>query len=247
MEDRKLALITGAAGGIGIAIARKLKEEGFNIVLHARSLKPELEALKAELEEGGACKVQVVLGDISKFEDCQSIVYSVLAENEKIDVLINNAGITRDKLILRMEKEDFCDVIETNLNGVFYLSKLVARHMMRNRSGRIINMSSVVGLHGNIGQANYAASKAGLIGLTKSFAKELASRNILVNAIAPGFIKSPMTHKLTDEIKDKIMSEIPLASLGKAEDVADLVAFLSGDASRYITGQVISVDGGMSI
>lgn len=247
MEDRKLALITGAAGGIGIAIARKLKEEGFNIVLHARSLKPELEALKAELEEGGACKVQVVLGDISKFEDCQAIVDSVLAENEKIDVLINNAGITRDKLILRMEKEDFCDVIETNLNGVFYLSKLVSRHMMRNRSGRIINMSSVVGLHGNIGQANYAASKAGLIGLTKSFAKELASRNILVNAIAPGFIKSPMTDKLTDEIKDKIMSEIPLASLGEAEDVASLAAFLSSDASRYITGQVISVDGGMSI
>ena len=246
MENSKLAFITGAGGGIGMAIARKLKEDGFNLVLHARSLKPELEALKDELEDD-SCKVQVVLGDISKFEDCQAMVDAVLKENEKIDVLVNNAGITRDKLILRMEKEDFEDVIATNLNGAFYLSKLVSRHMMRNRYGRIINMSSVVGLHGNIGQANYAASKAGLIGMTKAFAKELASRNILVNAIAPGFIQSPMTDKLTDEIKEKIMAEIPLASLGQADDVANLVAFLSGDASRYITGQVISVDGGMSI
>ncbi len=246
MENSKLAFITGAGGGIGMAIARKLKEDGFNLVLHARSLKPELEALKDELEDD-SCKVQIVLGDISKFEDCQAMVDAVLKENEKIDVLVNNAGITRDKLILRMEKEDFEDVIATNLNGAFYLSKLVSRHMMRNRYGRIINMSSVVGLHGNIGQANYAASKAGLIGMTKAFAKELASRNILVNAIAPGFIQSPMTDKLTDEIKEKIMAEIPLASLGQADDVANLVAFLSGDASRYITGQVISVDGGMSI
>lgn len=246
MENSKLAFITGAGGGIGMAIARKLKEDGFNLVLHARSLKPELEALKGELEDD-SCKVQIVLGDISKFEDCQAMVDAVLKENEKIDVLVNNAGITRDKLILRMEKEDFEDVISTNLNGAFYLSKLVSRHMMRNRYGRIINMSSVVGLHGNIGQANYAASKAGLIGMTKAFAKELASRNILVNAIAPGFIQSPMTDKLTDEIKEKIMAEIPLASLGQADDVANLVAFLSGDASRYITGQVISVDGGMSI
>ena len=246
MENSKLAFITGAGGGIGMAIARKLKEDGFNLVLHARSLKPELEALKDELEDD-SCKVQIVLGDISKFEDCQAMVDAVLKENEKIDVLVNNAVITRDKLILRMEKEDFEDVIATNLNGAFYLSKLVSRHMMRNRYGRIINMSSVVGLHGNIGQANYAASKAGLIGMTKAFAKELASRNILVNAIAPGFIQSPMTDKLTDEIKEKIMAEIPLASLGQADDVANLVAFLSGDASRYITGQVISVDGGMSI
>ena len=246
MESKKLAFITGAGGGIGMAIARKLKEEGFNLVLHARSLKPELKSLKDELEDD-SCKVQIVLGDISKFDDCQAMVDAVLKENEKIDILVNNAGITRDKLILRMEKEDFEDVIATNLNGAFYLSKLVSRHMIRNRAGRIINMSSVVGLHGNIGQANYAASKAGLIGMTKAFAKELASRNILVNAIAPGFIESPMTDKLTDEIKEKIMAEIPLASLGQAEDVANVVAFLSGDASRYITGQVISVDGGMSI
>lgn len=246
MESKKLAFITGAGGGIGMAIARKLKEEGFNLVLHARSLKPELKSLKAEFEYD-SCKVQIVLGDISKFDDCQAMVDAVLKENEKIDILVNNAGITRDKLILRMEKEDFEDVIATNLNGAFYLSKLVSRHMIRNRAGRIINMSSVVGLHGNIGQANYAASKAGLIGMTKAFAKELASRNILVNAIAPGFIESPMTDKLTDEIKEKIMAEIPLASLGQAEDVANVVAFLSGDASRYITGQVISVDGGMSI
>lgn len=246
MENKKLALITGSTGGIGSAIARKLKEDGFNIALHARSLKPELESLKDELESD-SCKVQIVVGDVSKFEDCQRIIDEILADNESIDVLVNNAGITRDKLIIRMDENDFTDVIETNLNSAFYLSKLVARSMMKKRYGRIINMSSVVGLHGNAGQANYAASKAGLIGLTKSFAKELASRNILVNAIAPGFITSPMTDKLTDEIKEKIMSEIPLAELGKPEDIANIVSFLSGDASRYITGQVISVDGGMSI
>ena len=146
-----------------------------------------------------------------------------------------------------MKDKDFTDVIETNLNGTFYFSKLVTRGMMKNRAGRIINITSVVGLHGNAGQANYAASKAGIIGLTKSLAKELASRNILVNAIAPGFIVSPMTDKLSDEVKQNIKSEIPLGEMGDPEDVANLVSFLAGDASRYITGQVISVDGGMSI
>lgn len=246
MENKKLALITGAAGGIGCAIARKLKDDGFDLALHARNLKPELEALKNELEDDG-CRVQIVLGDISSFEDCKRMIDEILAENGSVDVLVNNAGMTRDKLVMMMKTEDFTDVIDTNLNGTFYLSKLVSKSMMKKRAGRIINMSSVVGIHGNAGQANYAASKAGIIGLTKSFAKEFASRNILVNAIAPGFIVSPMTDMLSEKVKEEIKADIPLAELGRAEDVAELVSFLAGDSSRYITGQVICVDGGMSI
>ncbi len=246
MENKKLALITGAAGGIGCAIARKLKDDGFDLALHARNLKPELEALKNELEDDG-CRVQIVLGDISSFEDCKRMVDEILAENGSVDVLVNNAGMTRDKLVMMMKAEDFTDVIDTNLNGTFYLSKLVSKSMMKKRAGRIINMSSVVGLHGNAGQANYAASKAGIIGLTKSFAKEFASRNILVNAIAPGFIVTPMTDMLSEKVKEEIKAGIPLAELGRSEDVAQLVSFLAGDSSRYITGQVICVDGGMSI
>ena len=246
MENKKLALITGAAGGIGCAIARKLKDDGFDLALHARNLKPELEALKNELEDD-SCRVQIVLGDISSFEDCKRMIDEILAENGSVDVLVNNAGMTRDKLVMMMKAEDFTDVIDTNLNGTFYLSKLVSKSMMKKRAGRIINMSSVVGIHGNAGQANYAASKAGIIGLTKSFAKEFASRNILVNAIAPGFIVSPMTDMLSEKVKEEIKADIPLAELGRAEDVAELVSFLAGDSSRYITGQVICVDGGMSI
>ncbi|MCI5569752.1 MAG: 3-oxoacyl-[acyl-carrier-protein] reductase [Lachnospiraceae bacterium] len=246
MENKKLALITGAAGGIGCAIARKLKDDGFDLALHARNLKPELETLKNELEDDG-CRVQIVLGDISSFEDCKRMIDEILAENGSVDVLVNNAGMTRDKLVMMMKAEDFTDVIDTNLNGTFYLSKLVSKSMMKKRAGRIINMSSVVGIHGNAGQANYAASKAGIIGLTKSFAKEFASRNILVNAIAPGFIVSPMTDMLSEKVKEEIKADIPLAELGRAEDVAELVSFLAGDSSRYITGQVICVDGGMSI
>ena len=246
MENKKLALITGAAGGIGCAIARKLKDDGFDLALHARNLKPELEALKKELEDDG-CRVQIVLGDISSFEDCKRMIDEILAENGSVDVLVNNAGMTRDKLVMMMKAEDFTDVIDTNLNGTFYLSKLVSKSMMKKRAGRIINMSSVVGIHGNAGQANYAASKAGIIGLTKSFAKEFASRNILVNAIAPGFIVTPMTDMLSEKVREEIKAGIPLAELGRAEDVAQLVSFLAGDSSRYITGQVICVDGGMSI
>ncbi len=229
-----------------MAIARKLKEDGFDLVLHARSKKKQLDDLKAELEAEG-CSVQLVFGDVSKFDDCQRMINEIHEKNKSIDVLVNNAGTTKDNLIMLMKDKDFADVIETNLNGTFYLSKLVTREMMKKRRGRIINISSVVGLHGNAGQANYAASKAGIIGLTKSLAKELASRNILVNAVAPGFVVSPMTDKLSDEVKEKIRSEIPLGEMGKPEDVANLVSFLAGDASGYITGQVISVDGGMNI
>lgn len=242
----KVALITGAAGGIGTAIAEKLKTEGFNLALNVRTVKPQLKELVERLSDEN-CQVQVVIGDIGRAEDCKRIVEEVIEEQDQIDVLVNNAGITRDKLVMQMSEADFEDVINTNLNGAFYLSKYASRYMMKRRSGRIINMSSVVGLHGNAGQVNYAAAKAGLIGMTKSFAKEFASRNILVNAIAPGFIETPMTENLTEQVKDKIKAEIPLGKIGEPSDVANLTAFLVGDESRYITGQVISVDGGMNI
>ena len=241
----KVALITGAAGGIGTAIAEKLKSEGFNLALNVRTVKPQFKQLVEKLSDEN-CHVQVVLGDISRAEDCNRIV-EVAKEQGQIDVLVNNAGITRDKLVMQMSEADFEDVITTNLSSAFYLSKYVSRYMMKRRSGRIINMSSVVGLHGNAGQANYAAAKAGLIGMTKSFAKEFALRNILVNAIAPGFIETPMTENLTEQVKDKIKSEIPLGMIGEPSDVANLTAFLAGEESRYITGQVISVDGGMNV
>ena len=242
----KVALITGAAGGIGAAIAERLKSEGFNLALNVRTMRPQLEELVEKLSDEN-CHVQVVLGDISNSEDCKRMVEEVIKEQGQIDVLVNNAGITRDKLVMQMSEADFEDVIATNLNGAFYLSKYVSRYMMKRRSGRIINMSSVVGLHGNAGQANYAAAKAGMIGMTKSFAKEFASRNILVNAVAPGFIETPMTDNLTDDVKDKIKAGIPLGTIGEPSDVANLTAFLAGEESRYITGQVISVDGGMNV
>ena len=242
----KEAFITGAAGGIGTAIAEKLKSEGFNLALNVRTMRPQLEELVEKLSDEN-CHVQVVLGDISNSEDCKRMVEEVIKEQGQIDVLVNNAGITRDKLVMQMSEADFEDVIANNLNGAFYLSKYVSRHMMKRRSGRIINMSSVVGLHGNAGQANYAAAKAGMIGMTKSFAKEFASRNILVNAVAPGFIETPMTDNLTDDVKEKIKAGIPLGTIGEPSDVANLTAFLAGEESRYITGQVISVDGGMNV
>lgn len=242
----KVAFITGAAGGIGTAIAERLKSEGFNLALNVRTMRPQLEELVEKLSDEN-CHVQVVLGDISNSEDCKRMVEEVIKEQGQIDVLVNNAGITRDKLVMQMSEADFEDVIATNLNGAFYLSKYVSRYMMKRRSGRIINMSSVVGLHGNAGQANYAAAKAGMIGMTKSFAKEFASRNILVNAVAPGFIETPMTDNLTDDVKEKIKAGIPLGTIGEPSDVANLTAFLAGEESRYITGQVISVDGGMNV
>ncbi|ASS37744.1 3-oxoacyl-[acyl-carrier-protein] reductase [Mogibacterium pumilum] len=243
---KKVALITGAAGGIGTAIAERLKSEGFNLALNVRTMRPQFKELVGKLSDE-SCHVQVVLGDISNSEDCKRMVEEVIKEQGQIDVLVNNAGITRDKFIMQMSEADFEDVITNNLNSAFYLSKYVSRHMMRRKSGRIINMSSIVGLHGNAGQANYAAAKAGMIGLTKSFAKEFASRNILVNAIAPGFIETPMTDNLTDDVKEKIKAGIPLGTIGEPSDVANLTAFLAGKESRYITGQVISVDGGMNV
>jgi len=240
----KSALITGATRGIGKAIALELADQGYDIAINYRTANEELEKLKKEIETKGVQCV-LVYGDVSKFEDCENIVKNVTEKLEKIDVLVNNAGITKDGLILRMKKEEFQQVIDINLTGTFNMTRNVIPYMMKQRSGRIINMASVVGITGNAGQTNYAASKAGIIGLTKSLAKEVASRNILVNAIAPGFIETDMTNVLADQVKENILNQIPLKRMGTANEVAKLVKFLSSEDSKYITGQVINVDGGM--
>ena len=199
---------------------------------------------KEEIENNNV-KCLVVEGDVSNFEDAEKITKQTIDQFGQIDVLVNNAGITKDMLLLRMKEEDFKSVIDVNLCGTFNMTKNVSSYMMKARCGRIINLASVVGISGNAGQSNYASSKAGIIGFTKSLAKELASRNILVNAIAPGFIKTDMTNVLKDDVKDKILEQIPLRREGTAEDVANVVKFLASSDSSYITGQVINIDGGM--
>lgn len=240
----KVALVTGATRGIGKAIALELADQGYDIAINYRTANEELEDLKKKIESKGV-QCALVYGDVSKFEDCENIVKNVIEKLEKIDILVNNAGITKDGLILRMKKEDFEQVIDINLTGTFNMTRNVIPHMMKQRSGRIINMASVVGITGNAGQTNYAASKAGIIGFTKSLAKEVASRNILVNAIAPGFIETDMTNILSDQVKENILNQIPLKRMGTANEVAKLVKFLSSEDSKYITGQVINIDGGM--
>ncbi len=241
---KKTALITGATRGIGKQIAKTLAEAGYDIAINYRKENEELKSTKQEIEQTGA-KCLTVQGDVSNYEDCEKIAKEIIEEYGKIDVLVNNAGITKDTLLMRMKKEDFEDVINVNLIGTFNMTKNTIPYMMKNRSGRIINISSVVGISGNAGQANYAASKAGIIGFTKSLAKEVGSRNILVNSIAPGFIETAMTEVLKEEIKEEIAKTIPLKRMGKAQDVANVVKFLASEESSYITGQVIHVDGGM--
>ena len=240
----KVAFITGATRGIGKAIALELAKEGYNIALNYRTQNEALETLKKEIIELGV-ECYPVQGDVSKAEDSERMTKEIIEHFEQIDVLVNNAGITKDNLILRMKEEEFTDVINVNLVGTFNITKNVIKYMTKKRYGKIINLSSVVGISGNAGQSNYAASKAGIIGFTKSIAKELASRNITANAVAPGFIQTDMTNVLKDEIKEAIEGTIPLKRLGTAEDVAKVVKFLASDESSYITGQVINVDGGM--
>lgn len=240
----KLALITGATRGIGKQIAISLSKEGYNIALNYRKENEELSNLKAEIEQNGV-KCLTVQGDISNFEDCEKIAKQVIENFENIDVLVNNAGITKDMLLARMKQEDFKQVIDVNLVGTFNMTKNVISYMMKARQGRIINISSVVGISGNAGQTNYSASKAGIIGFTKSLAKEVASRNILVNVVAPGFIETSMTDILKDDVKEEIAKIIPLKRMGTPDDVANVVKFLASDDSSYITGQVLQVDGGM--
>ena len=240
----KVALITGATRGIGKQIALTLADGGYDIALNYRKEDENLINTKKEIEEKNV-KCLAVKGDISNFEDTEKLVEEVIKEYGKIDVLVNNAGSTKDMLLVRMKKEDFESVIDVNLVGTFNVTKNVISYMMKARSGRIINISSVVGVAGNSGQTSYSASKAGIIGFTKSLAKEVASRNILVNAIAPGFIETNMTDVLKDELKEEIAKNIPLKRMGNTQDVANVVKFLASEDSAYITGQVINVDGGM--
>ena len=239
----KVALVTGGGRGIGRAIVLSLAKEGADIVACDINLE-NLKEVAAEVEKLGR-RVLILKTDVSKMGEVEEMVKKALDKFTKIDILVNNAGITRDNLILRMSEQEWDQVLDINLKGTFNCLKMVTRPMMKARSGRIINIASVVGIMGNPGQANYAASKAGIIGLTKSAAKELASRGINVNAVAPGFIETTMTEALGDEAKEKLTSQIPLKRLGEVADVANLVVFLASADASYITGEVIKVDGGM--
>ncbi|WBW97655.1 3-oxoacyl-[acyl-carrier-protein] reductase [Oceanirhabdus sp. W0125-5] len=246
MLNGKVAFVTGGSRGIGKAVALKLAEKGANIVINYRRENPELEELKKEIESKGV-KALLLQGDVSDFNRVKEMIDEAHKEMGSLDILVNNAGITKDTLLMRMKEEDFDNVIDVNLKGVFNFTKHITPIMMKQRSGRIINMTSVVGITGNPGQFNYCASKAGVIGATKSAARELAARGITVNAIAPGFIESDMTDVLSDRVKEGILNSVPLKKMGKPEDVANLVAFLSSEEAAYITGQIVNVDGGMAM
>ena len=240
----KIAIVTGGSRGIGKEICLKFASLGANLVINYIGDKTQAEDTKAECEKLGA-KVALSEGDVSKMADCEKLFQTAMDTFGRVDILVNNAGITRENLLMRMSEEEFDAVIAVNLKGTFNCMKQAARPMMKQKYGKIINMASVVGVTGNAGQVNYAASKAGVIGMTKSMAKELANRGVTVNAIAPGFIRTAMTDVLSDDVKAEITRVIPMGVMGETEDVANLAAFLASDASRYITGQVINVDGGM--
>lgn len=244
MLKGKVAVITGAGRGIGKAIAMKLAENGADIVINDIPGSDYADDTKKEIEALGV-RAAVIRGDVRKTDDVENLINTTVAEFGKIDILVNNAGITRDGLMLRMSEEDWDSVLDINLKGAFNCIKTAAKAMMKKRSGSIINIASIVGVTGNAGQANYSASKAGLIGLTRTVAKEFSSRNIRCNAVAPGFIESHMTDVLTDEVKKQYFDAIPLSRFGTTEDVAKAVLFLASDLSAYITGQTINVDGGL--
>ncbi len=241
--EGKIALVTGGARGIGREIVLLLASQGADIALCDVNLEQAEETAKEIRSSGRECLAFKT--DVTDSKSVQEMVDKILDKFKKLDILINNAGITRDNLILRMSEEDWDKVIAVNLKGTFVCTKIASKVMLKQRSGRIINLASIIGMMGNAGQANYAASKAGIIALTKSVAKELAPRGVTVNAIAPGFIKTEMTTKLPDDIQKKMLSSIPLGRFGEPKDVADLVLFLSMGSSSYITGQVVQIDGGM--
>lgn len=242
--ENKKALVTGAARGIGRAIALAYARQGAEVAFTDLQIDEDAQSLVKEIEEIGV-KVKAYASDASSFEDCEKLIETVMADFGNIDILVNNAGITRDQLLMRMSEADWDLVIKVNLKSIFNMTKAIQRSLLKQRSGSIINMSSVVGLSGNAGQSNYAASKAGLIGFTKSIAQEIGSRSVRCNAIAPGFIETAMTEKLAEDVKQDWIKTIPLRRSGKPEDVANIAIFLASDLSTYVTGQVISVDGGM--
>ena len=246
---RKGALVTGSSRGIGRAIAEKLASEGMNVCLNCSSAAslPQTQELAVELTMKYGVKSIALVANVANAEEATTLVESAHTAFGRLDVLVNNAGITRDGLVARMKEEDFDAVIDVNLKGTFNCCKAATKIMMKQRFGRIVNMSSVVGVSGNAGQANYAASKAGVIGITKSLAREIASRNVTVNAVAPGFIATDMTDALSDKQKEAIAGRIAAGRMGEPEDVANLVAFLASDGAGYITGQVICIDGGMAL
>ncbi|WP_216475943.1 3-oxoacyl-[acyl-carrier-protein] reductase [Staphylococcus aureus] len=240
----KSALVTGASRGIGRSIALQLAEEGYNVAVNYAGSKEKAEAVVEEIKAKGVDSF-AIQANVADADEIKAMIKEVVSQFGSLDVLINNAGITRDNLLMRMKEQEWDDVIDTNLKGVFNCIQKATPQMLRQRSGAIINLSSVVGAVGNPGQANYVATKAGVIGLTKSAARELASRGITVNAVAPGFIVSDMTDALSDELKEQMLTQIPLARFGQDTDIANTVAFLASDKAKYITGQTIHVNGGM--
>ncbi|MCI8560525.1 MAG: 3-oxoacyl-[acyl-carrier-protein] reductase [Dorea sp.] len=244
MLTGKIAVVTGASRGIGRAVALKLAAEGATVIINYNGSKDRALEVKQEIEEKGGI-ADLYQCDVSDFAKCESFITDIIKQYKGIDILVNNAGITRDGLLMKMSEEDFDKVMDTNLKGAFNTTRFASRQMLKQRSGRIINMASVVGVTGNAGQVNYAASKAGIIGLTKAAARELASRGVTVNAIAPGFIETDMTKDLPEKVKADSVSQIPLGRFGTPEHVAATAAFLASKEAEYITGQVIHVDGGM--
>lgn len=246
MLKNKVALVTGAGRGIGRAIAIALAKEGAEVIVNYNGSEERAKEVKQTIEENGG-KASIYKCNVSDFEACEAMIKDVVKEYGHLDILVNNAGITKDGLIMKMKEEDFDSVLNVNLKGTFNTIRHSARQMLKQRSGKIINISSVSGILGNVGQANYAASKAGVVGLTKTMARELGSRGITVNAIAPGFVETEMTGVLSEEIRENACKQIILGRFGKPEDIANTAVFLASDKADYITGQVISVDGGMNV
>ncbi|MCI8266579.1 MAG: 3-oxoacyl-[acyl-carrier-protein] reductase [Lachnospiraceae bacterium] len=246
MLTGKIALVTGAGRGIGREIALVLAANGATVIVNYNGSKESAEAVVAEIVQKGG-SAEAIQCNVSDFAASEAFVKQVLDKYKKVDILVNNAGVTRDNLIMRMTEEDYDTVLDTNLKGAFHMIRHLSRSFIKQRGGKIINISSVSGVLGNAGQANYSASKAGLIGLTKSVAREFASRGVNVNAVAPGFIDTDMTKNMTEDAKKTLSSMIPMGKMGSTKNIADLVLFLAGDGSDYITGQVICVDGGMCI